>query len=330
MPHRTLIIGVGSIGERHLRCFKATGRTEVGLVELNPALRQTIAQRYEVKHAYADLEAALGEGFDLGLVATPAQLHIPIAMRLVERGMHTLIEKPLATSLDGIDRLKALRDKQKVAVGVAYVYRAMAPLRAMRQAILEGRFGKPVQAVVVCGQNFPHYRPAYREIYYKDRKTGGGAIQDALTHMINAVEWIVGPIDRLVADAAHQLLEGVSVEDTAHLLARHGQVMGSYCLNQYQAFNETSITIVCERGTARLEAAHNRWRWVTKPEEPWHDEEFGKPERDTAFTAQANAFLDAVEGKAPPACTLEEGEQTLRVNMAALAAADKGSLAPLR
>ncbi len=66
--------------------------------------------------------------------------------------------------------------------GVAYPYRAHPTLAAMRDAIASGRFGKPLEVVVVAGQHFPTYRPAYRDIYYRDRATGGGAIQDALTH----------------------------------------------------------------------------------------------------------------------------------------------------
>jgi predicted dehydrogenase len=194
----------------------------------------------------------------------------------------------------------------------------------MRAALLSGRFGKPVELVAVCGQHFPTYRPAYRDIYYKCRATGGGAIQDALTHILNAGEWLVGPISRLVADASHQVLAGVEVEDTVHLLARHGAVAASYALNQHQAPNEVTLTVVCERGKVRFEGHESRWRWMTAPGEAWHDEPHPALERDTLFVAQANQFLDAVEGKRPVACSLAEGAATLRVNLAALASADGG------
>jgi predicted dehydrogenase len=140
--------------------------------------------------------------------------------------------------------------------------------------------------------------------------------------VINAAEWLVGPVDRLVADAAHQVLEGVAVEDTAHILARHGDVLASYSLNQHQAPNEVTLTVVCEGGTARLEWHAHRWRWLTTPGDPWHDETLAPLERDTLFVAQANAFLDAVEGSGQPACSLDEGLQTLRVNLAALASVE--------
>ena len=321
MGNRILIIGVGSIGERHVRCFQATGRATLSIVEVNEPLRKEVAARYAVRE-FESLDAALAQTPAVAVVAVPAHLHIPVATRLISAGIHVLIEKPLSTSLEGTASLLELARERNATVGVAYVLRAVPALAAMREAVVSGRFGRPVQIVAVGGQHFPTYRPAYRDIYYKSRATGGGAIQDALTHVVNAGEWLVGPVDRLIADAAHQVLPDVTVEDTVHVLARHGTVLGCYSLNQHQAPNETTITVVCERGTVRYEHTPHRWMWMTEPGENWHEETIGRLERDTIFIAQANAFLDAVERGERPACTLQEGLQTLRVNLAALASLD--------
>ena len=275
--------------------------------------------RYGLEEAFEDLEEALLRPPDVAVVCTPAHLHIPMSIRLAEAGVHTLIEKPLSTSLEGIDRLRDSAEAGKTLTAVAYVYRAHPILASMRRSLLEGRFGKPLQLVALCGQNFPFHRPAYREIYYKDRATGGGAVQDALTHILNAAEWLLGPITELAADSAHKALDGVDVEDTVHVVARHQDVLASYSLNQYQAPNEIVITVVCEDGTARFEMHRNRWRWMSQPQTEWHDESQSL-ERDTLFVRQANSFLDTVEGKAAPLCSLEEGIQTLFVNLAILRA----------
>jgi predicted dehydrogenase len=322
--HQVLVVGVGSIGERHLRCFQATGRADVSLVEIKDELRCRIADRYKVRQAFSDLESALEIRPDAAVIATPAPAHVPLALRLVEAGIHVLIEKPLSTTLDGVPALSlAVRDR-RVAAAVAYVYRCHPLLIGMRSAIRTERFGKPVELIAVTGQHFPTYRPAYRHTYFNDRSSGGGAIQDALTHIVNAGEWLLGPVSRLVADAGHQVLDDVTVEDTVHLLARHDSVMASYNLNMYQAPNEVTITVVCEKGTVRVEFHENRWRWMTQPAGPWTDEVIPPMDRDHIFIAQANAFLNAVEGKAPVPCTLDDGIQTLRVNRAALASLEQG------
>jgi len=318
-PQSVLIVGVGSIGERHVRCFQATGRVRLAVCETNDDLRRRVAEQYGVRRSYASLDEALGDRHNAAVIATPAQLHVPMAIRLAQAGLHLLVEKPVSTSLDRIDELQEeLRRRGRKAV-VAYVLRFHPALHAMKRAIDAGRFGEPVQLVSIAGQHFPTYRPAYREIYYADHATGGGAIQDAMTHMLNAGQWLVGPVDSLVADAAHQVLEGVAVEDTVGLLARHGRVLASYSLNQHQAPNEWALTVVCRQGTARFELDAHRWRWMTEPDGPWHEETFGPLQRDTMFVTQAGAFLDCVQDNAPPRCTLDEGIATLRANLATLA-----------
>jgi predicted dehydrogenase len=296
----------------------------VSFVETNPTRRDEIAQLYPAARAYVDLGAALRDGKDAAVVATPAPLHATFGGRLAEAGVDALIEKPLAVTIEDADELlQTVRDYGGLTA-VAYVYRAHPALADMRAAITSGRLGAPLQVVAVCGQHFPTYRPAYRQTYYASHESGGGAVQDALTHVLNAAEWLVGPIDRVVADSGRLALDGVDVEDTVHVLARHGSVLASYSLNQHQAPNETALTVVCENGTARFEYHACRWRLMTRPDEPWQDFNFGPLQRDELFIRQANAFLDAVEGKAPPACTLEEGATTLRANIAVLASAREG------
>ncbi|MGB7159806.1 MAG: Gfo/Idh/MocA family oxidoreductase [Tepidisphaeraceae bacterium] len=323
--HHVLVVGAGSIGERHLRCFLATERARVWFVEVNPELRATIAARYPAAKAFPSLDAALEQPLDAAVIATPAPLHVPQAMQLAERGVHVLIEKPLGVGLDGVDALIAAVTKNRVIAAVAYVLRAHPALAQMRAALASGRFGRPLELVAVAGQNFPFFRPAYRNTYYARREMGGGAVQDALTHVLNAGQWLLGrEIDRVVADIDHKAIEGVDVEDTVHVIARHGDVMASYSLNQHQPPNETTITVVCERGAARLEIHNARWRHMERPGDEWTDHGGAPLERDVMFVRQANAFLDAVEGKAPPLCTLEEGAATLRANVAILSSADQG------
>ncbi len=346
--HRVLVVGVGSIGERHVRCFTATGRAELAVCETNPELRRTVAVRYGCANAYADLDAALKNQTqwrpDLVLIATPAPLHVPMAAAAAGAGLNLLIEKPLSTSTDGVDALVRLIAARKVHAAVAYTYRAHPIVRSMRAAIHSGRFGRPVQIVSVWGQHFPKYRPAYRATYYRDRATGGGAIQDVLTHAINAGEFFVGPVERVMADAAHQVLEGVEVEDTVHVIARHrgcsgvppwpptpaaggrrydGGVLGCYSLNQHQAPNENTITVICERGTARFDLNNSRWLSMTEPGNEWTVEQTFSLERDDIFIQQANYYLDMIEGKSAPLCTVEEALQTLKVNLTILRAAER-------
>jgi predicted dehydrogenase len=321
--HRVLIIGAGSIGERHLRCFQTTGRADVAVCELNAELRGEVAKRYGNVPAFDSLDSALEEKYSAAVVAVPAHLHVPMSTTLAGKGIHILCEKPLSTSLTGIDELQKAVQQSAVTFVVGYTWRCNALMESFKAALDRGDYGKPLQVTFNCGSHWPHYRPAYNVIpYFQKRESGGGVIQDGLTHMTNLAEWLFGPITKLTADHAHLLLDGITMEDTVHLIARHGDILANYSFNLTQMPAEIGFTIVTDKGTLRIEAHNNRWRWMTSPDGDWQDTTFPDSERDTNYIKQANAFLDAIEGKGAARCSLQEGIQTLKVNLAALEAAD--------
>ena len=316
--HRVLVIGTGSIGERHVRCLLNTNRAEVSICEINKKLLGDISAKYDISEAFDNLEAALEKSWDAGVIATPADLHTPIALKLAESKINVFIEKPLSTKLESVDELIETVRKNQLAAAAGYNYRAHPCISDMRDVIESGRFGRPIQVVATCGYHFPSYRPAYAKTYFADRDKGGGAIQDGLTHIINLCEWFVGPVEKLAADAGHKKLEGVKVEDTVHVICRHGDVPGCYTFNLHQAPYEITITVICEKGTLRFEVQESCWKWMVEPDSSWHEEKKVKLSRDEWFTIQENHFLNVLEGKDKPLCTLEEAYQTLKVNLAIL------------
>jgi len=316
---RVLILGTGSIGERHLRCFQKTGQCAVGVCELDDGLRADVSKRYSCE-AFAGVDDALESGeFSAVVICTPAHTHIPLARRCLEAGLHVLIEKPLAVSLEGTSELAAEAEAAQREIRVAYIYRFLPVIRKARELLQSSRFGK-IRHIVVCGgQHFPTFRPAYRSIYYARRETGGGAIQDALTHQIHAVEWMTAPVVRVVCHAAHQVLPDVEVEDTVNLSAVLSDgAMASFSLNQFQAVNETILTFHGTRGSLRVELPLQRIGEFLNGAEAWQWEQLPAQERDAAFIDQALDFLKIVRGDPAISCPLSEGIQTLRVNLAAL------------
>ena len=74
----------------------------------------------------------------------------------------------------------------------------------------------------------------------------------------------------------------VAVEDTAHVLARHGRMLAVYAINQHQLPRETSVTIHCAGGTVRAELPENRLLWMTESGGKWSEQ---------LFDPQAGTFL---------------------------------------
>lgn len=319
MKSKILVIGCGSIGERHVRCFQRTDRAEPVACEVNPTVLQKVRDTYKIA-GFASLDAALAAGkYDGAVVCTPADSHIAVTNRLLKHGAHVLIEKPLSTSFGEVDSLKQTIAATGKFCRVAYTYHFMPGIREMRAALRSGKFGKALQVIVQAGQHFPTFRPAYRTIYYTRHETGGGAIQDLLTHFVNAMEWAVAPVSRVYVEAAHQFLDGVTVEDTVCLTARMGDVLASFAINQFQPPNEAVYQIHCENGSLKYESHEQRWAEWPRGAESWQYHPAVIKERDDIFVAQANAFLDGMAGKPTDLATVDEGVQTLKVNLANLA-----------
>ncbi len=325
MKPKILVIGCGSIGERHLRCFQRTGRAELVACDNRAPLLEKITRQYGVR-GYPDLASALGgEKFDVTIVATPAHVHIRMALDCLRHGAAVFIEKPLSIGLSEIDELKREMGNRKQLVAVAYTYHFHPGIRGAREVLRSGSLGRPLQVAVVCGQHFPTYRPAYREIYYTRHETGGGAIQDMLTHLVNAVEWMVGPSTRVYCEAAHQLLEGVTVEDTVCASARNGDILVNYTLNQFQPPNEATFVVHCEAGSVKIEWHEQRYAVWPRGAPEWQYHAAPVKERDDLFVAQASGFLDAMNGATDNGlCSVDEAVQTLKFNLAALESSRTG------
>jgi predicted dehydrogenase len=318
-----LIIGCGSIGERHLRCFLKTGRSRVTACDTNPALLKQMADTYAVP-VTSDWRLALAAGFDAAVICTPAPFHVEIATAAMQAGAHVLIEKPLSQSLAGVDELIATRDRLERHASVAYVLHIYPILIAAREFLRRGDFGAVRQACVVTGQSFPFFRPAYAQTYYRDRKLGGGAIQDALTHSVNWVESVLGSSESVLCDCEHLVLPGVEVEDTVHASIRHGRALSNFAMNQFQSPNESTYQFNAAGGSVKVEVHNHRWGTFASGAPGWTWHEVAPLDRDGPFTLQANAFIDQIEGQPSRLCTLEAGAATLRFNLSALASAESG------
>jgi len=291
---------------------------QLEICETNKPLAAEIATQYQVQNVFNSLDHALANPPDAAVICTPAHLHIPLAKQLANKNVDMLIEKPLSTSIDGIEELQQVVRQQNLVCAIAYVMRQHPLIEAAKQIVDDQRFGTLLQLTLTSGQDFPFYRPAYRETYYTDHATGGGAIQDAITHMMNSIQWIAGPTTALVCDAAHQHLPDVKVEDTVHVMVRHGAIMGSLALNQFQAPNETTLLLNFQRGSARFEFHNNRWDFCTEPESAWKQGGLCELERDDLFIKQANVFLDCIEQRSGATCDLQGAMHTLYTNLAML------------
>ena len=119
---RTGVIGVGNIGQHHARIYASLpGSHLVGIADIHPGRAQEIADRYQVP-AYADFHTLLDQ-VEAVSVAAPTTLHHEIGLACLERGVHVLMEKPLAASVQQGHELAALAEQSQRVLQVGHVER---------------------------------------------------------------------------------------------------------------------------------------------------------------------------------------------------------------
>ena len=116
MNEHILVIGGGSIGERHLRNFLRHPGIRCSLAEPDTARRDLLQREYRLHSTHADWETIGLAGIDGVVICTPTDLHVPMLSKLAGAETSILCEKPLAMSLDGLDELNTKLAGQDVSL----------------------------------------------------------------------------------------------------------------------------------------------------------------------------------------------------------------------
>jgi UDP-N-acetylglucosamine 3-dehydrogenase len=206
-PIRIVLFGVGRMGKNHLRLLRETpGYELVGVVEAHappPADRGTVP--------FVKSLAELGDlAFDAAVIATPTASHHALAMELIARGKHLLVEKPIAsTFVQGREMLGAAQAKgTKLVVG--HVERFNPAVRKLRELMKEGFLGTPIHIAFTRIGGYPDTLLA-----------GNNVILDLAVHDIDVLRMLVGPV-RLEHSMCHVTWrEGVF--DTAEIFLASGE-----------------------------------------------------------------------------------------------------------
>lgn len=311
-----LIVGGGGIGERHIRCFLATKRAKISVCDSREERLKYLKSRYPIEETFTSFDDIPLNQFDGVLIATPANLHIPMAIHCVEHNIPCLIEKPLSVDLADVDRLIELVNKKNLITGVAYVRRSLPSYRKLKKLVEEGTIGVLRMGRFNMSQEFPKYRPDYRNIYYAKEETGGGCILDAATHAINLAQYYFGEIEDSIGFYDHLELEGVEVEDSSIIILRFKDMsLVDIFVNQFQKPNITEIELIGNKGNLRytINKGYHKITLCNSDENNWEEIASYNFTSDDPYIFQANEFLDAIEGKVKLSTSIEEAKKSLIV-----------------
>lgn len=174
---RAAAIGVGSLGRHHARNYAelaGEGHIEfAGVCDANPETAAKIAGEHGSEH-YTDWRDLLDKT-DVVSIATPTETHCEIACAFLERGVHVLVEKPMALAVSEADQMIAAAKKSGAKLMVGQLERFNPAMVALRPHVTN-----------------PLYFEIHRVSPFPNRSLDVDVVLDVMIHDLDAVQWLVG------------------------------------------------------------------------------------------------------------------------------------------
>lgn len=317
MHANILIVGVGSIGTRHLRNLLVLGYRDIALCDPSEEKLRAASRLGNVK-AYSNVHRALKvEKPNIVFVCTPTRTHVPTASLALDANAHVFIEKPLSHTVKGIDGLIRKAKEKKRVVMVACNFRFHPGFQRLERVLRQKTFGAPLLARVAVGYYLPTARKgvSHKNTYAAGRK-GGGVVLDSGAHVVDYLAALFGKIQSGTATKSLLHTIGIQSEEAAVLMFQHKSgIVSSAALDYVSRKPIHRIEVVTDKGILTLDLKKDRLTF-----------EDGKTRRtvykgggdsNSMFLQEVRHFLKCVKDKKIPRQDIAQGRDTLRVLLAA-------------
>ncbi len=213
---RTGIIGCGKVGSFHAQAYaQLPGSQFTAVCDATRDRAEAFAAQWGVR-AYTDVEQMCREAqLDVVSVCTPHPLHANPAVAAASCGCHVLVEKPLASTLADCDAIIEAGERSHVTIGTMVQRRFYRPCMRIRQAIDDGKLGRPVLGMVtMLGWRDEDY---YRSDPWRGswEGEGGGVLVNQAPHQLDLLLWYMGEVDEVYGVWKNLNHPYIEVEDTA-------------------------------------------------------------------------------------------------------------------
>lgn len=249
---RFSIIGFGNIGSRHAVQITNNPATElVAVCDSNEAVKPPYGIPF-----YTDLDTMLRETpADVLCVCTPNYLHEPHTIAGLNAGLHTVVEKPMALSVDECERMIAASRKNDRIIFAVKQNRYNPPVQEVKKLLASHGLGRVYMIQVNCFWNRGDAYYANSD-WRGNRLRDGGCLFTQFSHFVDILYYLNGPVVNArgtIHNYAH--MHNTEVEDTGSFVmnAENGAIINfNFTTCSYERNMEGSITIFAERGTVKI------------------------------------------------------------------------------
>src|SRR4051812_9099779 len=228
MARRFLFVGLGGVGQRHLRnlrtvvggqaeflAYRSRREATVLTNEMGVESGSDLETKYGLR-VFGDLTEALAERPEAVIISNPTSLHLGVALAAAEAGCHLFVEKPLSHDMENVANLLALVDRQKLVTLVGYQWRFHPCLAAVADILRQNVIGQVVAVRARFGEYLPNWHPYedYRRSYAARRELGGGVLLTQI-HDFDYLGWLFGWPKQVYTIGGHVSDLEIDVEDVA-------------------------------------------------------------------------------------------------------------------
>ncbi len=251
---RVALAGCGRISRSHFDAIaRVDGLRVTAVCDIVEARARAAGDQLGVPWFTAYEQMLASAAADVVTIATPSGLHPQHGIAAARAGKHVVSEKPMAISLAGADDLLRACDEAGVQLFVVKQNRLNPPIQLLRKAIDKGRFGR----IFVANTTVRWTRPQeyYDQAPWRGTWTlDGGAIMNQASHYVDLIQWLVGPVESVMAKTA-TLARKIEAEDTGVAILKFcGGALGviEVTMLTYPKNLEGSITLLGEKGSVKI------------------------------------------------------------------------------
>lgn len=268
---RVAVIGLGNISHRHRRNLKVL-YPESKVIAVS-AREQVITQLPEnVDYLASSIEEVLSLKPQMAVVASPANLHLTHAKRLIEADVPCLIEKPLSINFAEAEEFINFKAESFIPCAVGYCLRYMPTALKMRQLIRDDILGEVYNISITVGQYLPEWRKNidFRKTVSAQKQLGGGALLE-LSHELDYANWLFGPLKPLHSVLRSSKKLNLGVEDLVDVvLATETGSLVNIHLDFLQRTPQRYCTVIGANGRVHWDLIKNTIDISLKDKEEYH------------------------------------------------------------
>ena len=310
---KILICGLGSIGRRYLRIINQNF-PNVKIAALRSGYGSPCDEIKFLDYQTSNLRDSINWGPDVAIISSPANLHVDQAIALGESRVPCLIEKPLGSGHESIEKWeKLIYLSELVPMLIGYIYRHDPCATIVKKKLEENLLGNVIEADFHCGSWLPKWRPEidYLKSVSANKELGGGVLLE-LSHEIDIANMILGPINLKYANLKPSGLFPINVEDRAYLIAENSKgVLISIRINFCSEPSTRKVIIRGEKGEIYWDIALGKLE--IKNDKNVIYQHKNNIDRDSLFLIQINHFLSCAFNNQDPKCSVAEGKYVLEI-----------------